>query len=155
MGASIMVEDDDSFKKPGAVPFKWEIKPGLPIVQQKLHHKPESPSLKLTPPPPVGCYLCSPVDSRTRSFQSTPRARSDRWRFERPLLRPTESVSMGCLFSPFLRRLRSRERVTKRVVEEEDYASELETLGRWSLSSRKSLSPFRASTASSSVASSP
>lgn len=44
--------------------------------------------------------------------------------------------------------------VQKRVVEE-DYTSELETIGRWSLSSTKSLSPFRASTASSSVASSP
>lgn len=46
-------------------------------------------------------------------------------------------------------------KVPKRVVEE-DYTSELETLGRWSLSSTKSLSPFSvASTASSSVASSP
>ncbi|KAK7351105.1 hypothetical protein VNO77_10291 [Canavalia gladiata] len=156
MGVSVEVDDADSFKKPGAVPFKWEIKPGLPAVQQKLHHhqKPEPPSPKLRPPPPAGSYLYSPVEPGTRSFRSNSRVRSDRWRFERPLLARTESVSSACFFSPFLRRLRSRKTVPKRVVEE-DYASELETLGRWSLSSRKSLSPFRTSTASSSVASSP
>ncbi|XP_020213953.1 uncharacterized protein LOC109798133 [Cajanus cajan] len=155
MGASAVVDDGDSFKKPGAVPFKWEVKPGLPIVQQKLHRqKLELPSLKLRPPPPAGSYLLSPVEPRTRSFRSSPRVRSERWRFERPLLARAESVSSGCFFSPFLRRLQRRKAVPKRVVEE-DYTSELETLGRWSLSSTKSLSPFRASTASSSVVSSP
>lgn len=162
MGAVSVVrvddDDGDSFKKAGAVPFKWEVKPGLPIVQQKLHHqKLESPSLKLRPPPPAGAYLLSPEEPRTRSFRSTPRVRSDRWRFERPLLARAESVSSGCFFSPVLRRLQRRKKVKvpKRVVEE-DYTSELETLGRWSLSSTKSLSPFSvASTASSSVASSP
>ncbi|KAJ1382546.1 hypothetical protein SESBI_44151 [Sesbania bispinosa] len=154
--------EDDSFRKPGAVPFKWEIKPGLPIAQQQhLHHhrkpsfpSPESPSLKLKPPPPAGSYLYSPVEPRTGSFRSIPRVRSDRWRFERPLLARPEIVSSGCFFSPFLRRLRKKKTVEKRVVEA-DYTSELETLGRWSLSSRKSLSPFRTSTSSSSVASSP
>ncbi|XP_027358478.1 uncharacterized protein LOC113867382 [Abrus precatorius] len=160
MGLSVEIDEGDccNFKKEGAVPFKWEIKPGTPIVQQKHHHrqhqKPESQLLKLRPPPPAGSYLLSPMEPRTPSFRSTPRARSERWRFERPLLARAESVSSGCFFSPFLRRLRSRKRVTKRVVEE-DYTPELETLGRWSLSSRKSLSPFRASTTSSSVASSP
>lgn len=154
--------DDDSFKKPGAVPFKWEIKPGLPMVHHNNHQNqqiqsPESPSLKLKPPPPAGSYLLSPVEPRTRSFRSTPKGRSDRWRFDKPLLaRPEIVSSSGCFFSPFLRRLRSRKTVPKRVVEP-DYTSELETLGRWSLSSRKSSpSPFRTSTAtSSSVASSP
>ncbi|RDY08365.1 hypothetical protein CR513_07407, partial [Mucuna pruriens] len=157
VASAVVVDDGDSFKKPGAVPFKWEVKPGLPIVQQKLHHqKLESPSLKLRPPPPAGSYLLSPAEPRTRSFRSTPRDRSDRWRFERPLLARAESVSSGCFFSPVFRRLQRRKTVPKRVVEE-DYTSELETLGRWSLSSTKSLSlsPFRASTASSSVASSP
>lgn len=154
MGA-VSDHDGDSFKKAGAVPFKWEVKPGLPIVQQKLHHqKLESPSLKLRPPPPVGAYLLSPAEPRSRSFRSTPRDRSDRWRFKRPLLAQAESVSSGCFFSPFLRRLQRRKKVPKRVFEE-DYRPELETLGRWSLSSTKSLSPFRASTTSSSVASSP
>lgn len=163
----VEVEDDDSFKKPGAVPFKWEIKPGLPIIstQQKLHQQhhqkvPEPPSPKLRPPPSAGSsYLLSPVEPRTRSFRSNSRARSDRWRFERPLLARPESVSSGCFFSPFLKRLRSRKTVAvppkKRAVEP-DCASEIETLGRWSLSSGKSLSsPFRASMVSSSVASSP
>ncbi|KAL2339751.1 hypothetical protein Fmac_007691 [Flemingia macrophylla] len=151
MGGSVVVVDDgDYFKKAGAVPFKWELKPGLPIEQ----HKPESPSLRLRPPPPAPSYVVSPLEPRTRSFRSTPRVRSERWRFEPPLLARAESVSTGCFFSPFLRRLQRRKAVPKRVVEE-DYRSELETLGRWSLSSTKSLSPFRASTASSSVASSP
>ncbi|KAK7410616.1 hypothetical protein VNO78_01551 [Psophocarpus tetragonolobus] len=157
MGASVVVDDGDtdSFKKAGAIPFKWEVKPGLPIVQQKLHQqKVEPPSPKLRPPPPVGSYLLSPAEPRTRSFRSTSRSLSERWRFERPLLARTESVSSGCFFSPFLRRLQRRKTLRKRLVEE-DYTSELETLGRWSLSSTKSLSPFRASTASSSVASSP
>lgn len=155
MGASVEYDDHDSFNKPGAVPFKWEVKPGLPIEQQKHHHqKLDSPSPKLRPPPPAGSYLLSSAEPRTPSFRSTPRGRSDRWRFERPLMTRAESVSSGCFFSPFLRRLQRRKMVPKRVVEE-DYTSELETLSRWSLSSTKSLSPFRASTASSSVASSP
>lgn len=150
----VMDDDDDLFKKPGAVPFKWEIKPGVPISHQTT----ESPSPKLRPPP-AGSYPFSPVEPRTHSFRSVPRFRSDRWRFDRPLLSRPESVSSGCFFSPFLRRLQRRKTVPKRVTEPEnepDYASELETLSRWSLSSRKSLSPFRVSTtSSSSVASSP
>lgn len=166
---------DDSFKKPGAVPFKWEIKPGVPKSQQNhLHRKPTTPSsppsraqtqscdhrrsselnsLKLRPPP-AGYYVLPPVEPRTRSFRASPRVRSDRWRFEKPLLARPESVSTGCFFSPLLRRVASRKRIQKPVVAEDeresDYTSELETLARWSLSSRKSLSPFRDSTTSSS-----
>jgi hypothetical protein len=154
----MVVAEDDSFKKPGSVPFKWEIKPGLPIPHHHHHQNPESPSFKLKPPPQLGSYKLSPVDSRTRSFRSSPKVGSERWRFERPLLAQPECVtSSGCFFSPFLKRLRSRKKVVKKVVEP-DYTSELETIGRWSFSSSttKSLSPFRRpSTVSSSVASSP
>lgn len=162
---------DDSFKKPGAVPFKWEIKPGLPRAQQNhLHRKPTPPSSpprahsydhhrssELTSPklrpPPAGFYVFSPVEPQTRSFRSSPRIRSERWRFDRPLLARPESVSTGCFFSPLLRRIPSRKRLEKAVVKPErepDCISDLETLARWSLSSRKSLSPFRDSTTSSS-----
>lgn len=149
----MVVMEDDSFKKPGAVPFKWEIKPGLPIPHH--HHSPESPSSKLKPPPLLGSYKLSPVEPRTRSFRSNSKVRSNRWRFERPLLSQPEIVtSSGCFFSPFLKRLRSKKTVPKRVVEP-DYTSEVNTISRWSLSSTKSPSPFRHSTVSSSVASSP
>lgn len=47
---------NDSFGKSGTVPFKWEIKPGVPtkLVQQEkqpLLQSPASPSHKLKPPP--------------------------------------------------------------------------------------------------------
>ncbi|MED6162380.1 hypothetical protein PIB30_069933 [Stylosanthes scabra] len=165
----VMGVEDGSFRKPGAVPFKWEIKPGVPVhhthhnhhnqhYHQEPHvHSPEPPSPKLRPPP-AGLYPFSPVEPRTRSFRSSPRVRSDRWRFERPLITRPEIVSSGCFFSPLLRRLSSKKAGPKRVTKpdkETRSVSELETVPRWSLSSRKSLSPFRVSTSSSSVASSP
>ncbi|KAL1309859.1 hypothetical protein HN51_052597 [Arachis hypogaea] len=161
--------EDGSFRKPGAVPFKWEIKPGVPVHHNHHtyhnHHdhqepqvqSPEPPSPKLRPPP-AGLYPFSLAEPRTRSFRSSPRVRSDRWRFDRPLITRPETVSAGCFFSPLLRRLSSKKAGSKRFAKpdkESQSVSELETLSRWSLSSRKSLSPFRVSTSSSSVASSP
>lgn len=168
---------DDSFKKPGAVPFKWEIKPGVPKTHQHQNHQQkripppspprqptrvqaynhhrssEMPSPKLKPPPAGSyCYVFSPVDSRTGSFRSSPRIRSDRWRFDLPLLSRPESVSTGCFLSPLLRRMPSKKKTRKPLIEpepESDYISNLETLARWSFSSRKSLSPFRDSSSSS------
>ncbi|KAF1871608.1 hypothetical protein Lal_00020402 [Lupinus albus] len=149
-------DEYDSFKKPGAVPFKWEIKPGVPIIHHhhnnpRVHSEPPSPKLR---PPPPGSYLFSPVQTRSRSFRSVPKIRSDRFRFDRPLLSRPESASAGCFFSPFLRRLRSNKKnIPNRSNNPENKPNckyeEIETLSRWSLSSKKSLSPFRASTASS------
>lgn len=134
---------DDSFKKPGAVPFKWEVKPGIP----KNHHHQNnvmpmsspppsfnrrrsselsSPKLR---PPPAGCYVLSPVEARAKSFRAGPRAMSERWRFERPLMARAESVSTGCFLSPLLRRMLSKKKVEKRVVEW-DYTSDFETYSR-------------------------
>ncbi|KAI4307242.1 hypothetical protein L6164_030449 [Bauhinia variegata] len=169
---------DDSFKKPGAVPFKWEIKPGVPRVQHQQqkcaaplasqpqpprlqpdnHHRlselPSSPKLK---PPPAGRYAFpSPVEPRTRSFRSTPRVRSDRFRFEQPLISRPDSVSTGCFFSPLIGRISSKRVIRRPMIEPEDdddYTSGLETLARWSLSSRMSLSPFRGSPSPSSMSS--
>ncbi|XP_028757575.1 uncharacterized protein LOC114716700 [Neltuma alba] len=148
---------DDSFKKPGAVPFKWEVKPGVPRAQQN-HPRPKSMPLSSPPPmspsraqsfdrrrsselsstklrpPPAGYYMFSPVEPRAKSFRSSPRIRSERWRFERPLLARPESVSTGCFLSPLLRRMTSRKKPQKPVVLS-DYTSDLET-------SSKSLSPF-------------
>ncbi|XP_038700507.1 uncharacterized protein LOC119997506 [Tripterygium wilfordii] len=162
------VDDEDySCKKPGAVPFKWEIRPGVPKIQHD-HHKPQPPPLsppaspfldenhhslpttprKLKPPPAVFSFLPQP-ELRTRSFLSTPRTRSNHWRFEQPVpLRP-DAVSPGCFPSPLLRRKENKRRVRKPdPAYEPDCNSELETLSRWSVSSRKTFSPFRDSTSS-------
>ncbi|KAJ9146264.1 hypothetical protein P3X46_028551 [Hevea brasiliensis] len=173
--ADMAVDDiDDSFKKPGAVPFKWEIRPGVPKIhthQQKLQPKQlsppalPSPSPPFTPhrspptprtqqklklkPPPAGFIFLPPPEPRTRSFRTTPRTRSERWRFDQPTRVSPECVSPGCFPSPLLRRKDSKRRTTQVPESESDYTSDLETLARWSLSSRKSLSPFHDSSASS------
>lgn len=166
---------DESFKKPGAVPFKWEVKPGVPKVQQQQQRQPLSPPPlpqprhdyhrtlttpppKLRPPPSGSTYFVPPLESRTRSFRSSPRTRSESWRFERRpsrLVSP-EVVSPGCFLSSFLRRSKpAKSRLQKLGSEPEpDFTSELETLARWSVSSRKSLSPFRDSASTSSYSSS-
>ncbi|XVE55291.1 hypothetical protein DITRI_Ditri03aG0147000 [Diplodiscus trichospermus] len=180
---------DDSFKKPGAVPFKWEIRPGVPKVQHQLkrqeqslplkqkHLKQKQPPPPLPPPaspfinlrssptpagppqqrlkpPPTGSYLLLTPEPRSQSFRSTPRARSERWRFDQPARVRPESISPGCFPSPLLRRKGSKRRTPK---PETDYVSDFETHSRWSVSSRRSLSPFYSSPASSfsSVRSSP
>ncbi|XWS15156.1 hypothetical protein CRYUN_Cryun35bG0070100 [Craigia yunnanensis] len=172
---------DDSFKKPGAVPFKWEIRPGVPKVQQQQKQQeqslpqkqkqqkqkqpppplppPASPFINLrslpTPPgppqqklkpPPTGSYLLLTPEPRSHSFMSTPRARSERWQFDQPARVRPECGSPGCFPSPLLRRKGSKRRTQK---PEPDYVSDLETLSRWSVSSRRSLSPFYGSPASS------
>ncbi|XWS25101.1 hypothetical protein CRYUN_Cryun27aG0042100 [Craigia yunnanensis] len=171
---------DDSFKKPGAVPFKWEIRPGVPKIQQQQKQQqqqspqkqqkqkqlppplppPASPfinqrSLPTSPgplhqqklkPPPAGSYLLLTTEPRSHSFRSTPRTRSERWRFDQPTQLPPECVSPGCFPSPLLRRKGSKRRTQKT---EQDYVLDLETLSRWSVSSRRSLSPFYGSPVSS------
>ncbi|XVE60291.1 hypothetical protein DITRI_Ditri05aG0117000 [Diplodiscus trichospermus] len=172
---------DDSFKKPGAVPFKWEIRPGVPKVQQEQKQQEQSPQKrkqqkqkepppplpppaspfinqlsllsppgpprqqKLKPPPP-GSYLLRTPEPRSHSFRWTPRARSERWRFDQPARLPPECVSTGCFPSPLLRRKGSKKRTQK---PEPDNVLDLETLSRWSVSSRRSLSPLYSSPASS------
>ncbi|KAH7524532.1 uncharacterized protein LOC107421018 [Ziziphus jujuba] len=167
---------DDSFKKQGAVPFKWEIKPGVP----KHHNQPPpqhfsqsrrttnrrssplpAPPEKLRPPPSGSIFQPPMVEPRTGgSFRSAPRTRSERWRFDdQPMMAMVrrQSVSVaGCFLSPLLRRKSSSKKGSSRarVESEPDYVSDLETLSRWSVSSRKSfVSPFRDSPSSSSFSS--
>ncbi|ESR47494.1 hypothetical protein WN944_008223 [Citrus x changshan-huyou] len=162
---------DDSCRKPGAVPFKWEIRPGVPKIQQQQPLKKLTPEPPLSPavefdnhtrsspaplqklrPPPAALHFFPPVEPRSQSFRSTPRTRSERWRFEKPL-RP-DCVSPGCFPAPLLRQKASKKRVLlPRPESEPGYSSDLETLARWSVSSRKTLSPFTASPASSSFSS--
>ncbi|KAL3572806.1 hypothetical protein D5086_026710 [Populus alba] len=190
------IEADDSFKKPGAVPFKWEIRPGVPKIQQQqlqqkqqkkpptlpsppppfshIQQKKELPpptlpstsppfshlSPSTTPlvqkqklkPPPAGSIFLPPSQPCAKSFRSVPRSVSERWRFEQPVRVRPECVSAGCFPSPLLRRKQSKRRTAFNIAKpgsEPDYTSDLDTLSRWSISSRKSLSSFRDSPASS------
>lgn len=179
-----MMAIDDSFKKPGAIPFKWEIRPGVPKVHQQKqslplvdHHRsfvlleneieqsrdhnrsfPTTPQ-KLTPPPAVKSYFQPPAELRTRSsrsFLSVPRTRSMCHRLERSILSKPEIVSQGCFLTPTLRRKTEKKGIHKLKPEfesEPGYTSDIETLSRWSVSSRKSLSPFHYSPSSSSFSS--
>ncbi|KAM3305853.1 hypothetical protein P3S67_012722 [Capsicum chacoense] len=167
------IEADESFKKAGAIPFKWEIRPGVPKLQHS--HQPISPSLdhhrplskvdepqevteknqsrpipetqrKLRPPPAASFNFQSPnVEPRTRSFRSVPRARSDRY-VQKLLTRPVIGVaSEGCFPSPLLRGATEKKKKSKKSTgpePEPDYMSDLETVSRWSVSTRKSVSPF-------------
>ncbi|KAK6257565.1 hypothetical protein QUC31_001024 [Theobroma cacao] len=173
---------DDSFKKPGAVPFKWEIRPGVPKVQQQQKQQEQSPqkqkqkhqkqkqsppplpppaspfinqrSLPTPPgtprqklkPPPAGSYFVLTPEPRSHSFRSAPRARSECWRLEHPARVRPECVSPGCFPSPLLMHKGSKRKTQK---PEPNYISDLETPSRWSLSSRRSRSPFYGSPASS------
>ncbi|GMI90852.1 hypothetical protein like AT1G77400 [Hibiscus trionum] len=156
---------DDSCRKPGAVPFKWEIRPGVPKVQQKQRQPPPQLSPPASPfinqrssptpppgppkqklkPPPAGSYSPEP---RTQSFRSTPHARCESFRFNQPSRLRPECVSPGCFPAPLLRRIGSKKR-TQKLKPEPDYVSDLESRSRWSVSSRRSLSPFYSSPASS------
>nr|GMC56988.1 F-box only protein 11-like [Ipomoea batatas]GMD52097.1 F-box only protein 11-like [Ipomoea batatas]GME19748.1 F-box only protein 11-like [Ipomoea batatas] len=149
---------DGSFKKAGTVPFKWEIRPGVPksnssdLLQLKYREEEEPPSNHSRPdlhtprmlrPPPAGrlYYQPSPAEPRSGSFRSAPRTRSERYRFD--LSGITQPVVGGCFPSPLLKRVTATRRTGKALPEPEpDYCSDLETLPRWSASSRKSVSPF-------------
>ncbi|XP_043719741.1 uncharacterized protein LOC122667519 [Telopea speciosissima] len=139
---------DESFKRAGAVPFKWEIQPGVP----KLHHNQTSikPLPALRPPPAgTGNYLSgrSPSKLRSRSV----RTQSDRTRFDPP---SSEDVSFGSAtcFPPLLTRKGEKKRNGK-TEQEVDYTSDPETLARWSTSTGKTISSFRDSVSSSSSSS--
>ncbi|KAL3504242.1 hypothetical protein ACH5RR_034083 [Cinchona calisaya] len=179
---------DDSFKRAGAIPFKWEDRPGVPKIQaqlpeqhqqhqqQKQHFDRNNPSLvpqhkeqkkqqKLAPPPAGFYYFQPQMEPRTRSFLSAPRTRSERYRFysSSTLSQPESVLTSGCFpSSPLLISRKYDKKKTKKhklkvgVVEPEsepECGSDLETLSRWSVSTRKSLSPFKDSPLSSSFSS--
>ncbi|KAI8551418.1 hypothetical protein RHMOL_Rhmol06G0184200 [Rhododendron molle] len=168
---------DDSFKKPGAIPFKWEIRPGVPKLnhqspspqqspsfilrssllqhhqqqkQQSINHHRSCPTtpIKLSPPPSGFHFRPPPPEPRSRS---TPRGRPDRSIFAPPDI----NVGSGSCFpspSVLIRRKGDKKRSRRPKPESEfepDYTSDLETLSRWSGSTRKSASLFRDSPSSS------
>lgn len=149
-----MKVDDDSFKKPGSVPFKWEIRPGVPKLQttqtqpgrhsgpEKQHQRKQNqPPFPETPrklkPPPAGLCFHPPVEPRARSVGSSPRAFSRR----SGLARPDVVSSAGCFPSPIGKLKNVNRGGSRRSVPGPDYYSDLEISSRWSVSSRKSVSP--------------
>ncbi|XP_055834734.1 uncharacterized protein LOC129903250 [Solanum dulcamara] len=166
------IEADESFKKAGAIPFKWEIRPGVPKLQLS-HQQPISPSpdqqyLPLTkldgtqqvaennqsrPIPQITPRRLKPPPAADFNFQqpiAEPRTRSKRHVLNL-LTRPVTGVaSDGCFPSPMLRRATEKNtKISHKTGPEPDYLSDLETVSRWSVSSRKSISPFHDSLSSS------
>ncbi|KVH61066.1 Protein of unknown function DUF688 [Cynara cardunculus var. scolymus] len=126
---------DDSFKKPGAVPFKWEIRPGVPKLPE--HDQPTPSNHHLKPPPatptPLFRFPSSPWTTQSNGFC-----------FDNPIMvgGPEVVSSSGC----FPSRKRDQRKTNKLHV----YKSDLDTLSQWSMSTQKSPSPFRDSPFSSS-----
>lgn len=129
--------DDESFRKPGAVPFKWEIRPGMPKIrtdrryhrhgkhQELQGHGDEeetdnkqslSPPRKLKPPPSWFQFF-PPEEARSQSFRSAPRSRSERWRIDLPklaLARRPIFVSPGCFPTSSLFNRKEKSRAARR-----------------------------------------
>ncbi|KAI3726566.1 hypothetical protein L1987_66364 [Smallanthus sonchifolius] len=117
---------DDSFTKPGSVPFKWEIRPGVPKPHPPPSNHRTSP---LKPPPSSPTYFHFP----------SPRTQSSRFQFDRhkPVGQP-DVVSSGC----FQARKGYSQRKTNKLHVNPIYKSDLEALSEWSMSTRKSGSPL-------------
>ncbi|KAJ8490721.1 hypothetical protein OPV22_012442 [Ensete ventricosum] len=62
---------DDSFKRPGSIPFKWEIQPGVPKNRDAtmITASPNVVTPKLTPPPSMHAAGTSPSVSPS-SYQA-------------------------------------------------------------------------------------
>lgn len=143
---------DESFKKPGAVPFKWETRPGVPKTRTDVpdHHRSKHqefhshgdegdvseqslPPPRKLKPPPSGLHFLPRGEPGSRSFRSTPQARSDRWRTSLPeLVRPI-CVSPGCFPTSSILRRKSKSKP-------DYFLLYLDTPARRSASSRKSVS---------------
>ncbi|KAK9110233.1 hypothetical protein Sjap_018293 [Stephania japonica] len=147
-----MEEVDDSFTRPGSVPFKWETRPGTPIPRSP------PPQPKLSPPPhALGRF--SPAHPPGPAIFKLPTrpvypTRSE-LRLDSTIQLSSSKLtnSLHCLpCTSLLFKTRLKKRKPKPVlllVPESDtessestvYASDLETLTRWSNSDRKSLVP--------------
>ncbi|GFP89837.1 hypothetical protein PHJA_001127500 [Phtheirospermum japonicum] len=139
---------DDSFKKPGSVPFKWEIRPGVPKTQN-----PQTPSgdphfgygsrqqhqRKQLKPPPAGSYFRPPhFEPRPDSFRSPQHTRSRRFGLS-GLAQPDIVSPTGCFPSPLVKTKNAGKRSGgPRSRPEYDYYSDPDIPSPWSVSSRKS-----------------
>ncbi|KAJ4952566.1 hypothetical protein NE237_029398 [Protea cynaroides] len=144
-----------SFRRPGAVPFKWEIQPGVPN-----HNQPSiEPSPKLTPPPAgAGIYSYPPHELGSRSqsvrtrfdppiepspkltlppagagnYSNPPhklgsRSRSDRTRFDQQSWEEVSTGSVGC-FPPLLMRKGSDKKRNGKIEAELDDITDPDTM---------------------------
>ncbi|KAL3638849.1 hypothetical protein CASFOL_016756 [Castilleja foliolosa] len=134
---------DDSFKKPGSVPFKWEIRPGVPKTQN-----PQTPSgdprkqhqRKHLKPPPAGSYLFRPhFETRPDSFRSPPQHTCSRRFRLSGLAQPDIVSSAGCFPSPLVKTKNASKRSGgPRSRPEYGYYSDRDIPSPWSVCSRKS-----------------
>lgn len=149
---------DDSFKRPGAVPFKWEIQPGVPKAQQPSPRN--KPTPQKTPPklspPPSGISFYPPHHStllvRVTSSQSKSSERHRRLDSRPNSARSSVAVAaIGCFPSASPRRRIERkvayrsQSIMKSELDDIDDTHDLQTLARWSVSSQKPFSPFNSS----------
>lgn len=142
---------DDSFKKAGAIPFKWEIRPGVPKVVPTKQHFDHSRSFPGTPqrlrPPPSRSNFSPPEKLYSRSIS---RCRTESRRFNQFKLAHAETVSAGCFSTPLVRRKERKKGAHKPEPKygpwlEPNNSLDVELTARWSVSTRESLSPFRSS----------
>lgn len=161
---------DESFKKPGAVPFKWEIRPGVPKIQtdRRRHHRPHRkhqqrdqedeeavckecplPPLKLKPP--SGYRFFPPEEPPSRSFRYAPRARLERWSVGLPMLAQPVCVSQGCFpMSPSFKQKEKRSVAYEPGAKPEpNNLLDTNRSTRRPASTRKPVSPFQRSPSSS------
>ncbi|KAK9111560.1 hypothetical protein Scep_019079 [Stephania cephalantha] len=143
-----MEEVDEYFRTPGSVPFKWETRPGTPILRSP------PPQLKLSPPPSA-LRRPSPPHPPGPPLLKLPTRPVYRSRSELRLDSATRLSSsklvtsvhcLPCSFLLFKTRMMKKPKpvlllVTESDTESTDYSSDLETLTRWSNSDRKSLVP--------------
>ncbi|CAI9115434.1 OLC1v1016336C1 [Oldenlandia corymbosa var. corymbosa] len=139
---------DGSFKKQGAIPFKWEIRPGVPKDQAQqpghvLHREHNKAFSGQLATPPGRLQLQPRMEARTRSLLSTPRALSDRFSSHKSMLSgPDIFYPGGCLPSLY----KQPNLLNVKPESEPDRNSDLEARSPLSSSSRRkssSSSPSR------------
>ncbi|WVZ61221.1 hypothetical protein U9M48_011131 [Paspalum notatum var. saurae] len=95
---------DESFKRPGTIPFKWEVQPGIPKEEAPpaagASSTPATP--RLAPPPAARPSALAPASCRRRTSSSVAPA---------PVSPPSHRRSMSARFAtslalPFTRRTR-------------------------------------------------
>ncbi|KAL5714522.1 hypothetical protein ACHQM5_016471 [Ranunculus cassubicifolius] len=156
---------DESFKRAGAVPFKWEVQPGIP--KSLPNYTPSTPS-RLAPPPSESEFYFAPTPKRslapTRSLSRLAPTRS----LSRLLTRlkshgssrTSVLLSLGCFPGPCVNKRSFKVNTTEKSGDESESDSEYdnitEILDSWSNSPQKLTdSPLRDSASSSSERSSP
>ncbi|KAL5218383.1 hypothetical protein ABZP36_019067 [Zizania latifolia] len=110
---------DESFKRPGSIPFKWELQPGVPKQSYSHHHgggattgsgaSPAPASTLLLPPrlglPPAAAASSPGSDTGAKSLASTPSPNSSSSSRRRSM---SARFTASTLMLPFTRPRRGR-----------------------------------------------